>query len=390
LGRCGSILLAVLLAAGVGACGGGTESGSPATPEAGTGASASTPATDPAGSPATEPPASETEATTTSDSCASRLPVEQSVDRIPLVLVTAGTDLTAMVDHVGGIGLIGNHGAASVTSIRAQLDEAAVPPLLASDEEGGRVQRLESALGPLPPAADVTDLPLAEARDTYRRYADDLAGVGVDVNFAPVLATGGGALGDRSYGDDPGVVAERAGLFIDAMHDAGVLPVVKHFPGLGQVEVNTDVGVAIGPPLEQLQALDLVPYERLLSRRPLGVMVSHIRVPDLTGDRPASLAPATYDLLRDSYGFDGLVVTDSLSAEAVTTGWSVPDAAVEAIGAGADMVLFKDPTLLEGVRSALLEAVDDGRLPVSRVREAAAAVLGVQGIDPCTLVEHRR
>jgi beta-N-acetylhexosaminidase len=213
-----------------------------------------------------------------------------------------------------------------------------------------------------------------------------MAGLGIDLNFAPVLAVGGGALGDRSYGDEPAVVTDRAGLFVDAMQGAGVLPVLKHFPGLGSVDVNTDEGVAVTPPLDQLRQRDLVPYAELLGREPVGVMVSHVRIPDLTSDTPASLAPATYELLVDEFGFDGLVVTDSLGAGAVASNWSTADAAVLAVQAGADMVVFTDPAQLDPVLDALRTAVADGRIPETRVRDGAEDVLAVQGVDPCTLL----
>ncbi len=301
--------------------------------------------------------------TTTEPPCIDRLPVEDTLRRLPLVFVTEGSDVSGLVDRVGGIGLVGPHSAGSAGSIRAQLHAAPTSPLLASDEEGGRVQRLWSSLGPLPSAARVASLSDADAVAAYTTYAQGMAGLGIDLNFAPVLAVGGGALGDRSYGDEPAVVTDRAGLFVDAMQGAGVLPVLKHFPGLGSVDVNTDEGVAVTPPLDQLRQRDLVPYAELLGREPVGVMVSHVRIPDLTGDTPASLAPATYELLVDEFGFDGLVVTDSLGAGAVASNWSTADAAVLAVQAGADMVVFTDPAQLDPVLDALRTAVADGRIP---------------------------
>lgn len=302
------------------------------------------------------------------------------------MFVTEGSDVSALVDRVGGIGLVGAHSAGSVASIRARLDAAPTTPLLASDEEGGRVQRMRGILGSLPSAARIASLAPEDAHAAYTTYSDGMAAAGIDLNFAPVLAVGGGALGDRSYGDDPAVVTERAALFVDAMQGAGVLPVLKHFPGLGSVGVNTDEGVAVTPPLDDLRARDLVPYARLLADDPVGVMVSHVRIPGLTGDTPASLTPATYRLLEDEFGFDGLVVTDSLGAGAVASNWSTSDAAVLAVQAGADMVVFTDPAQLDPVLEGLRAAVADGRIPEARVRDAAEDVLEAQGVEPCSLV----
>lgn len=323
---------------------------------------------------------------TTPEGCLARLPVDLLVDRIPFLLVGQGADLGDAVDHVGAVGLVGRYDRDGLESIRAQLDSARLTPLLASDEEGGRVQRLSQILGPLPSAASVAALPAADARATYQGYARGMADLGIDLNLAPVLATGDRALGDRSYGDDPAVVTERAGFYVDAMHQAGVLPVLKHFPGLGDASANTDQGTAVGPDLDRLRSHDLVPYQRLVPDGPVAVMMSHLLVPDLTGDTPASLSPAAYALLRDDYGFGGLVVTDSLTANAVVASRTVPEAAVQAVAAGADMTMFSGPGRVDGVHAALRAAVVNGTIPGIRLERAAGAVLGAQGVDPCALL----
>jgi beta-N-acetylhexosaminidase len=324
--------------------------------------------------------------TSTAPSCLEQLTVPRMAALLALPMVVDGTDVSGMVDRVGGIGLVGPHRAASVAAIRAAVRTATPQPFLASDEEGGTVQRLRDVLGPLPSAARLAGTAPSEARATYDAYAAGMAGLGIDMNFAPTLAVGGRALGSRSYADDPEVVAERAGLFVDAMVGAGVLPVLKHFPGLGGVASNTDDAAAETAPLAELERRDLVPYRRLLDREPVAVMMSHARVPGLTGDLPASLSPAAYRYLADEYGFTGLVVTDSLGAGAVAPRWSLPDAAVLAVAAGADMVVFTDPPQLDAVLDALTAAVADGRIPADRIQGAAAAVLAARGADPCSLV----
>jgi beta-N-acetylhexosaminidase len=301
-------------------------------------------------------------------------------------MVVDGTDVSGMVDRVGGIGLVGPHSAAGVAAIRAAIDAAALPPFLASDEEGGTVQRVKAALGPQPSAARIASMPRAEAEAIYDTYAAGMARLGIDMNFAPTLAVGDRALGSRSYGDDPEVVADRAGLFVDAMHRTGVLPVLKHFPGLGGAEENTDDRAAASAPLAELERRDLVPYQRLLGDAPVGLMMSHVVVPDLTADLPASLSAAAYDYVSDEYDFDGLVVTDSLGAGAIAGRWSIPDAAVLAVSAGADMVVFTDPSQLDPVLGALSAAVADGRVPASRLQGAASAVLDARAVDPCSLL----
>ncbi len=360
----------VVVALVLGACAGSSD---------GTASDGSTPATAPAETPGHT-------ATTAPASCIEQLPVERLVRLVPFVLVPPGGDVAGLVDRVGGIGLAGRPTEASVAAMRTAIDAAALPPLFASDEEGGTVQRLAGVLGALPSAARIASMPLPQAKSTYDAYAAAMAELGLDLDFAPALDVGGEALGSRSYSDDPDVVVERAGLFIDAMTDAGVLPVLKHFPGLGDGASNTDFGAAETAPLPDLERRDLLPYRRLLGRSPVALMMSHAVVPGLTDGMPSSLSPAAYRYVADTFGFAGLTVTDTLGAGAIATRWSVPDAAVLAVAAGADMVLFTDAGELGGVLDAVTAAVTDGRISTARLHAAASAVLTVQGVDPCALV----
>jgi beta-N-acetylhexosaminidase len=168
----------------------------------------------------------------------------------------------------------------------------------------------------------------------------------------------------------------------------GVIPVVKHFPGLGQASYNTDFGRASDPPLSVLQRSSLLPFKAAITARLPVVMVGHVSVPGLTGRLPASLSPAAVTgLLRHQLGFHGLVLTDSLSAAAIAdAGFSVERAAPRAIAAGDDMVLFNatDPTSTgNAVIASISAAVASGRLPRLRLNEAVAHVLTAKGINVC-------
>lgn len=344
-----------------------------------------------AGTEQTDPSSTESatteKPTTTADparACVDALPIDVAIGQIPLLLVSPDADVTAFDGSIGGVVLVEHHDAGSVSSLRAQLDGFAIRGMLASDEEGGRVQRVRSVLGDLPSAARIATMSSADAAAVYADYATGLAGLGIDVNLAPVLDTGSAALGDRSYGSDPALVTAAATLYVEALVGAGVFPVVKHFPGLGSASAHTDEAEATGPPLDQLRQRDLVPYEALADRDDtIGVMMSHVAVPDVTGDAPTSLSPAMYDLLRDEIGFDGFVVTDSLTAGA-TVG-DLGGAVVGAVAAGADMTAFSNPANVPVAVEALRAAVADGRVSEARARDAAAAVLDVKGVDPCSV-----
>ena len=146
--------------------------------------------------------------------------------------------------------------------------------------------------------------------------------LGITIDFAPVVdvttESDDEVIGDRSFGSDPAQVTDFAGAYAQGLRDAGLLPVLKHFPGHGHASGDSHEGGVVTPPLADLQANDLVPYRTLTTQAPVAVMVGHMQVPGLTGSDPASLSPDAYGLLRSgNYGgppFDGLVFTDDLSS----------------------------------------------------------------------------
>ena len=167
------------------------------------------------------------------------------------------------------------------------------------------------------------------------------------------------------------------------LRDADVIPVLKHFPGLGSATGNTDFESAKTPPLYQLKKNDLKPYESLLLDSPVAVMTTNAIVPGLSAGEPASLSPATYDLLRDEYGFTGVVMTDSLSAAATTQG--------RQIRRGRDRGDHRrrgcrpvGPIVRGQVGAqALRKAVASGKLTEEQVNESVARILDLKGVDLC-------
>lgn len=201
-----------------------------------------------------------------------------------------------------------------------------------------------------------------------------LAGLNITMNLAPVLGVSDGTkhtsfLGDRTFANDPAKVALWAAAFSRGVRSGSggqVVTVLKHFPGLGSATANTDEKPAWTPPLADLERRDLVPYETPIAARyeAVGMMMSNAIVPGLTcavSDKecrtPATLSPAAYRLLREKYGWDGLVMTDTLQTAAVLGGArTLPEAAVAAVAAGTDMVLVKPAAgdlSLDGYRRAL-------------------------------------
>ena len=260
-----------------------------------------------------------------------------------------------------------------------QLDAASeLGVLIATDEEGGDVQRLVD-IEPLASQENIsTSMTPADAFAVVSSHAEVVAGVGVDVVLGPVVdvlpAEGESPLQrSRFFHGDPSTVAAYAQAYVDGWASAGLLPVLKHFPGHGSASGDTHNVDGVTPPLEVLDGRDLVPYQELVASG-VGVMLGHLIVPGLTDGAPASASMAAVAYLRNNLGYrDALVMTDALDMAAA--GGSIPDAAVAALIAGADVVLFTSTGQTSAVVEAIVAAVDSGRLPIDRLNDAAAKVL---------------
>jgi beta-N-acetylhexosaminidase len=274
--------------------------------------------------------------------------------------------------------------------IQALKDGSRIPPLVAVDEEGGAVQDLRDVLGPFPSAERMAaTVDPAGARAQMLTHAQSMAALGIDVVFAPVVdvlpGDGTDPLGDsRTFGSDPALVTQYGAAYVDAMVEAGLVPTLKHFPGHGSATGDSHDGVVNAPLLPQLRQRDLVPYDTLLDRE-VAVMVGHMVVADVTIFGSASLSSGIIgDLLRDEYGFDGLVVTDSLSMGGVNPPGPPEELAFQAIQAGADVALFATLPAPELVLDRLEAALESGELDADQVATSVVRVLDVKGIDPCT------
>ena len=299
----------------------------------------------------------------------------------------------------GGIILFGSYAPASLGGELAALGRAApgrLAPLVMTDEEGGEIQRMANLAGDLPwPRTMAQTMTPAQVRAQAAAAARRMRAAGVTMDLAPVLDLSDGPGPDAASPDGPrsfsisAPVASRYGIaFARGLLDGGVIPVVKHFPGLGQATYNTDYGPASVPPLPVLEKAALLPFQAAIRAGLPAIMVSHATVPGLTHGLPASLSrPAVTGLLRQRLGFGGLVLSDSLSAAAIgAAGYSVPRAAAAAIGAGVDMVMYDSTSphaTMSQMAAAIVRAVRAGQLPVSRLDDAVAHVLAAKHQPLC-------
>jgi beta-N-acetylhexosaminidase len=292
---------------------------------------------------------------------------------------------------VGGIVLLGPNvvDTAQVTALIEGLRSAAPRRLLVSvDEEGGRVSRLRSIIGPTPSARVLGQRPLSEVAAVAAERGTLLRSLGFDIVLAPVVdadgGPAGGAIGDRAFAATPAEAGQRAAAFVEGSRRAGVAATAKHFPGQGGLADSHDGTVVSRTPLSELEAMAAAAFRPVIAAGVPAVMMSHVTYSAL-GTRPASLEPAAYRLLR-SIGFDGVAVTDAVGMTAVTTEWSLAEAAVLALVAGADLVLATPGDRAAAMRDAIAAAVVDGRLPEARLNEAVRRVVTLGGEDPSTMV----
>ncbi|HZQ86929.1 MAG TPA: glycoside hydrolase family 3 N-terminal domain-containing protein [Acidimicrobiales bacterium] len=316
--------------------------------------------------------------------------------------------LRGLVDQgVGGFVLLGTATPGDLAAqVAAANRVASVPLFVMADQEGGGVQRLGNLVPSLPWARQMAaTMTPAEVESAAQRVGAAMLAVGVNVDLAPVVdvdgAPGPNARnpdGLRSFSADPVTAGSYATAFMRGLRSAGVLSVIKHFPGLGGASANTDYGSAETAPIDELRRSGLVPFRAAIASGAPAVMVSNAVVPGLA-TTPASLSPDVTALLRDELGFHGLLVTDSLSAGAIAAaGDAVARAAVVAIEAGADMVLFgstltaADTALLSPANVAqtaadivdgVVAAAQSGALAEGRLDTAVMDVLAAKGAKPC-------
>lgn len=259
---------------------------------------------------------------------------------------------------------------------------AKTPLLLGVDEEGGTVSRLGSrGLG----VTELDDMASYDAPQQIhtmgKTLGDELLALGFNLDFAPVadVSTSGSAIGDRAFSSDAEEAASLVGSMVAGMKESGILCTLKHFPGLGGVSADTHDGAAsTNATLEQLKEKDFLPFQAGIDAGAPLVMVSHLSAPSVTGDdRPASLSTSIIDgLLRTELGFDGVVVTDALNMEAITDHFTAAEAAVQALEAGADLLLM--PEDFQAAVDGVLHAVETGSLPQDTITDSVVRVLAMK------------
>ncbi|MFJ2907072.1 glycoside hydrolase family 3 protein [Streptomyces sp. NPDC091279] len=296
--------------------------------------------------------------------------------------------LRRLGEGLAAVGLFGRNitSPTQLAALTAQLRAERPDVLVAVDEEGGDVTRLEVRAGSSYPgnhalgAIDDPELTREVAHDLGRR----LAACGITLDWAPSADVnsnpGNPVIGVRSFGADPALAARHTAAFVTGLQSAGVAACTKHFPGHGDTAVDSHHALPrIDASTEALAARELPPFRAAIAAGTRAVMSAHILVPALDPDRPATLSPRILtDLLRGELGYDGLIVTDGMEMQAISATYGIERGSVLAVAAGADAICvgggLADDATVRRLRDALTTAVRTGALPEQRLAEAASRV----------------
>jgi len=298
-------------------------------------------------------------------------------------------------DHIGGVSMSLGTPIEVAAKINAMQRLSPVPLIASADLEPG-LGRLEGGLFShyLLDAGSATVFPSnmaiaatgrdADARDVARVIGQEARAVGIEIDFAPVVDVNNNpnnpVINTRSFGEDPARVARLSSLFVRGLSESGAVATAKHFPGHGDTDVDSHVGLPIvTATMPRLDSVELVPFKAAIHAGAGLVMTAHIALPAVAGDSttPATLSPRIITgLLRDSLGFGGVTITDAMTMEGVGKGYTTEQSSVLAVQAGADILLKpSDPTR---AINAVVAAVERGEIARSRIDSAARHILALK------------
>jgi beta-N-acetylhexosaminidase len=311
---------------------------------------------------------------------------------IPGPQLDAQTRRTLERLHVGGVILFRRNvdTPAQIAALTAEIHALPSQPLVAIDHEGGRVLRLGEPFTQFPPAACIGRT--GDASIAFRigqAMAEELAGVGIDLNFAPVLDVHSNpsnpVIGDRAFGSDPALVGEMGIAMMRGVLAGGVIPCGKHFPGHGDTEKDSHLELpVVRRSRAELERTELVPFRAAVAAGVPMLMTAHVMYPALDPEHPATMSRAILtDLLRTELQFEGVIASDDLEMRAIADHQEIGAAALATLRTGADALLVcQDLLKAERAIKAITRAVADGSLPMDVVTAAAHRIARLRQASP--------
>lgn len=308
-----------------------------------------------------------------------------------------GTDITnetkkiISTHQVGGIILFkdnlknANQSVSLLNAIKQENTNNKVPLFLGVDEEGGRISRLPE-LTKLP-----TNEELGKRNDISLSYnigkllGKELSAFGFNLDFAPVLDINSNPdnpiIGDRSFGTDAELVSELGLQMMKGIQSEQVISVIKHFPGHGDTAVDSHKELPIiQKSLEELQALELIPFKHAVEQGAEVVMVGHILLPKIDSTYPASISERIItDVLREQLGYEGIIITDDMTMKAILNNLEIGESAVSAVKSGNDIVLVAhNYANVKKAIDSIIKAIEDGEITEQRIDESVKRILSIK------------
>lgn len=328
------------------------------------------------------------------DTIINRMSLDQKLGQMMIIQFVGPSyspDLSAMISQYGiGAVLIfsANQNIQDKVQLRSLIQQmqsnSTVPLAVAIDQEGGVVDRLVSLDGPRPSEAsigatnDTTKATAAGLQD-----AKDLASYGINLNLAPVVDVTNvynSQLDTRTYGNNPDLVTKLAAAYLQGLQQSGkVLGTLKHFPGLGDVAVDPHVGVpTLSRSLTNLQNIDWAPYRTLIQQGNVhAIMVTHELVTSVDGTQPSSLSKKVVTgILRQQLGFQGVIMTDSLTMEGILAYATESQAAAMAVEAGSDLLMgASTPSDVASMVEGIKHAISNGEISQQQIDDSVRRIL---------------
>ena len=305
-----------------------------------------------------------------------------------------GTGLQYMIanQYVGGfLYQESNHNFASpydvISNVAAfskqAMNDAKIPLLIGTDQEGGLVNRLYIFHGYLPSAAEMAASGNPQTANSQGSLAAKwLLQLGINADLAPVVdvhTVDPPVLATRMFGRDPNTVATYAGAYLNGLQLDGVAGCLKHYPGLGAITSDPHLGLpTVNRSLAELENTDLAPYKLMIQAdHPAMIMSTDVLMLAIDPALPAELSPKTINgILRNQLGYNGVVITDGLYMHGISGRWTLSQAAVLSIMAGDDLLEGPySPSQVAVVVAALKQAIQQGKLTIDRIDQSVERIL---------------
>ena len=287
-----------------------------------------------------------------------------------------------------------------VNQIKSKNAENPLPIFIGVDQEGGRVAKLPGNLTPIP-----TNMQIGKKGSSEFSYAigellgSEVKSFGFNMNFAPVLDVNSNpmnpVIGDRSFGATASIVSQLGIETMKGIQSKDVIAVVKHFPGHGDTATDSHLELPkVDKTIEELEEIELVPFRQAIQEGADVVMIAHILLPQLDPENPSSMSPVIIsDLLRSKLNYEGVVITDDMTMQAITDHYDIGSASVQSVKAGSDIIMVAhDYNKVTAAFDAIQSAVVNGEIPEERINDSVLRIIQlkekyqlhdnqVQGVD---------